>query len=175
MEPVESLILEYQSIEPSPDGEDSRKREIIAALDDWVGDAAVVELFAGVLANENEYDLARIEICKIFRAYREPAAAGRSRYVPALVKVLRGGAETLVRQWAAIGAVAFVEDPEMMEEVTLRLLDQCEDEDVRHNCLEAIEELRQPMVIKPILLSLVDDPVMGRHVARILEDVHRGA
>ena len=170
MATVVELIAEFRAVDLATADRSHRQVEIVAALDERVANEDVALLFARVLRDEHEIDLARSEVCKILRAYRVEAAAQSRHLVPALVHVLGLDHDILVRQWAAIGAVAFANDPAMFLQLQACRLNLEEDEDVRHNCPASLEAGgSNPRLIR-LLQQLVENDSLTHAAKRRLEE-----
>ena len=104
------LVAEYRALpwgtNHLPDGAlNSRKREIVFALDQHANDPDVSQLLLEVLRDPLEYDLARIEAMKVVRIYVE---ADNPLYEPL---------------WAEVRRIAEREDDEVLSETALLQLE----------------------------------------------------
>ncbi|WP_411083983.1 hypothetical protein [Streptomyces sp. cmx-18-6] len=103
-EAAERLIAEFRSLPPDSD----RKREIITELDD---NAQALPFLVSVVADADEYDLARVESATVLRVW-PPADPGlRRRAGRALLTALKDRDEDLVRQYAAMSLAPYTADP----------------------------------------------------------------
>ncbi|SCD36526.1 hypothetical protein [Streptomyces sp. DvalAA-19] len=103
-EAAERLIAEYRAL---PSGSD-RKREIITELD---ANAQALPFLVSVVADAEEYGLARVESTTVLRV-RPPADPDlRRRAGRALLTALREPEEDLVRQYAAMSLAPYTSDP----------------------------------------------------------------
>jgi hypothetical protein len=127
-----------------------------------------LSFFLDLVNDPNEYDLARIEALKILQIWKSPRIQVRNQIGRCIAKVLISEDDTLVQQWSAIAADAYIDIPEVFAAVSTRLTDRGADLDVRHNCLAAIERLGTSNEAIHLLQSISDDPRLGIYALRIL-------
>ncbi|MFC9625311.1 HEAT repeat domain-containing protein [Streptomyces sp. NPDC056930] len=152
------LVEEFRALPVDSD----RRREIVAKLD---GDAEALPFLVSVVADPQEYDLARVEAATILRLWppSDPVAA------QALLTALRDPEEDLVRQYAAAALGPYADEPPVHEALTATVL---EDDDplVRHNALAAVEEAGPSEARTGLLRALAHDPDLGVAAARTLTE-----
>ncbi|MFE9016893.1 hypothetical protein [Streptomyces cyaneofuscatus] len=103
-EAAERLIAEYRALPPGSD----RKREIITELD---ANAQALPFLVSVVADAEEYDLARVESATVLRVWPPDDPDLRRRAGRALLTALREPEEDLVRQYAAMSLAPYTSDP----------------------------------------------------------------
>ncbi|MER8089673.1 HEAT repeat domain-containing protein [Streptomyces sp. NPDC058316] len=159
---LQHLIEEFRALPVDSD----RRREIVAKLD---GDVEALPFLASVVADPQEYDLARVEAATILRLWppSDPVAARTA--AQALLTALRDPEEDLVRQYAAAALGPYADEPPVHEALTAIVL---EDDDllVRHNALAAVEEAGPSEARTGLLRALAHDPDLGVAAARTLTE-----
>ncbi|MET0132479.1 MAG: HEAT repeat domain-containing protein [Kibdelosporangium sp.] len=159
MDEVARLIESFRSVAATDDVDGSAKVEIVVKLEGRVGDERVLELFNAVIADPDEYDLARIECLKILRLW-PPDEAGHRRVVGrTIATVLAAGDDDdlLVRQYAAGALGPYTRDATVFDTLAGALVDD-EDIDVRYNALSSVEEAGADERAVALLTRLADDP-----------------
>ncbi|MFD0023738.1 HEAT repeat domain-containing protein [Streptomyces sp. NPDC058382] len=167
MDRTESLIDEFHA-QPA---ESERRRELVAGIADILtdrpGHPAALTFLASVAADTEEYDLARVEATTALRLSPPEDAAQRQRAARALLAVMRGPDEDLVRQYAAMALGPYADDPEVHDAMAAAVLDD-EDQLVRDNALAALNHAGPSDDRARVLHRLADDRTLGREAARIL-------
>jgi hypothetical protein len=146
---------------------DDRKTELLDEIE-FADIPEKWELLRAVIADPNEYDLARITALKILEI-----AAVPEQDVPTfchlVLSVIRSDEDYDVRNYAVIAAKNFVNDDEALQELVIeRLLDTDEDIDVRHNALAAVRAFVDTARRRVVLEKLSADKAMGQRAAREL-------
>ncbi|WP_392671375.1 HEAT repeat domain-containing protein [Streptomyces sp. LN785] len=167
MDRTDSLIEQFRALPAESD----QKRELVATMGDMLADRpdhpVVVPFLTSVTADAEEYDLARVEATKALRL-RPPADAGsRLRAGQALLAVLRGPDEDLVRQYAAMALGPYADDPEVHEVLAAAVMDDF-DRLVRDNALAALNEAGPSDKRIEVLHRLSEDAALGHEAVRIL-------
>ncbi|WP_103531598.1 hypothetical protein [Streptomyces sp. SM11] len=103
-EAAERLIAEFRA---RPAGSD-RKPEIITELD---ANAQALPFLVRVVADPDEYDLARVESATALRLWPPADPALRHEAGRALLRALRDPEEDLVPQYAAMSLAPYTDDP----------------------------------------------------------------
>ena len=119
-----------------------------------------------VLRDGDEYDLARVEVCKALRA-SSPGLLGRG-YADALLEVLRSGDDSLVRQWAAQALLPFGQVAEVAYALAERVADASEDLDVRHNAVASLRGAAIGNAERALLEGVLSDPDIGAAVGALM-------
>jgi hypothetical protein len=140
MTSVDVLAAKYRAATPTPSGESPEKVDVISALGDQLPDREALRFLLAVLRDPEEYDLARIEVCRILRARFQrddhTAVIGDS-----LAACLSTEEDPLVRQWLANACVPYAHVPSLYDRLLICVADPAEDDAVRHSALVAIEHL----------------------------------
>ena len=122
------------------DADMDERAELVAGFEDLLPNPEVIEFLVGVVANMDEYDLARIEALKVLQLFRSRDDDTHERIGNTIATVLKDDTDVLVRQWAAIALDFNYHDlPEVRKIVIERLLDADEEINTRHNCLSVIK------------------------------------
>jgi hypothetical protein len=147
--------------------DDDVKVEAVTALDEHVADPQVIAFLTAVTADPGEYDLARIECMKILRLWPPPTPGARRDAGRAIAGALREDDE-LVRQYAAMSLGPYLDDPPVLEALTVALLHD-DDLNVRHSALSAVAEAGPADHHADLLRRLANDSELGRAAARTLD------
>jgi len=165
---VDRLIDEYH-VRSAVDIEDGGKTELLIDLEDHAADPRVFDLYATIVADPAEYDLARIECLKILALYPPESPADRQRVGRVIAQTLWPDEDYLVRQYAAMSLGPYAGDDEVFEALRTVLIHD-DDVDVRHNALSSVEEAGPDDRLRALLPKLVGDPELGSAVKRTLAD-----
>ncbi|WP_405686881.1 HEAT repeat domain-containing protein [Streptomyces sp. NBC_00057] len=154
------LIEEFRALPASSD----RKREIVAELND-TPDA--LPFLIAVVADPQEYDLARVEAATTPRLWPPSDPATARTAARALLAALNDPEEDLVRQYAAEALGPYADEPAVHEALAASL-EPDEDPLVRDNALAAVAEAGPSDARTDVLRALTQDRDLGRAAARIL-------
>ncbi|MEV4312544.1 HEAT repeat domain-containing protein [Actinocrispum sp. NPDC049592] len=165
MTDVTGLIAEFEALPGDESGGDAKWR-IIADLDESLGDPRVLELFLKVVADREEYDLARIECLKVLDLYPPDDRVRVGRVIAGALDVED---DYLVRQYAAMSLGPYAGDPVVFEALSVAVLED-EDVDVRHNALESLVTADPDERITALLHRLTEDPELGSAAKRTLRE-----
>ncbi|MFC0540386.1 HEAT repeat domain-containing protein [Kutzneria chonburiensis] len=167
MDRVAELVAQFEA---TPDGEDDghTKVEIILELEDLLDDPRALTLFATVIADPAEYDLARIECIKILQLQPPTGSDDRRRIGRIIAAVLDPEDDYLVRQYAAMSLGPYAQDPAVFDAISVAVND--DDIDVRHNALESVSEAGPDDRTRALLQQLTDDQELGSAAKRVLEE-----
>lgn len=167
MDRTERLIDEFRA-QPA---ESDRRRELVSeaagVLADRPGHPTAVPFLASVTADTEEYDLARVEATTALRLSPPSEGAQRRLAARALLAVMRGPDDDLVRQYAAMALGPYADDPEVHDAMAAAVLGD-EDPLVRDNALAALRHAGPSEDRAAVLHRLADDPALGREASRIL-------
>jgi hypothetical protein len=163
---VAHLVASFASMADGDDDGDA-KVDIILELEDHLSDPRALTLFAAVIADPAEHDLARIECVKILRL-RPPAAADDRRRIGRIIAdVLRPTEDYLVRQYAAGALGPYAQEPAVFDAMSGAVL-RDDDIDVRHNALASVVEAGADNRTIALLRRLADDPELATAATRTL-------
>ncbi|MFD4763921.1 HEAT repeat domain-containing protein [Streptomyces sp. NPDC058439] len=158
-EDLDRLIEEFRALPATSD----RRREIVAELD---GCADALPFLISVVADPQEYDLARVEAATLLRLWPPSDPATARTAGRALLIALHDPEEDLVRQYAAMALGPYANDPEVHEALAAAL--QPDAPLVRDNALAAVKEAGPSDARTDVLRKLTQDPDLGRAATRIL-------
>ncbi|MEV5204828.1 hypothetical protein [Streptomyces sp. NPDC053720] len=127
------LVEEFRALPADSD----RKREIIAELDD---NAAAGPFLVSVVADADEYDLARTEAATVLRLWPPTDPDLRHRAGRALLAALNDPEEDLVRQYAAMALGPYAPDDPAVTEALIAAGGDEEDPLVQACARAALEE-----------------------------------
>lgn len=166
--PVAASIARYQSAQPNPSGECPEKIDVVQLLESRFGEAAVATFLLGVLRDRKEYDLARVEVCRVLLGLDSQAVPWAEECAAALLVALADPEEDLVRRWAA-RALVLVANVKGVEEALVEVVvDPEQDVDVRHNALAALRFRSLSNRGRAALAGSTDDAELGNAIARRL-------
>jgi hypothetical protein len=168
---IDIAIRRYQAAPVSLSGESVEKVDAIRQLEPYLADPEAESFLVSVLRDSDEYDLARVEICKTLQA--SSAASHGDRYAHALVALLESEPDLLVKQWAAIALRAFRHHPGVVLALVSKLAEVGEDLDVRHNALASLSGAVIGPAEHAVLEPLLADPDLGQAVTHLLRGVAR--
>lgn len=167
MDRTESLIDQFRALPAESD----EKRALVTELRDVLADRpdhpAAMAFLAAVTEDTEEYELARIEATTALRLWPPTDDTHRQRATRALLAVMRGPDEDLVRQYAAMALGPYADDPEVHDAMAAAVLFD-EDPLVRDNALAALSHAGPSEGRAEVLHRLADDRALGREAARIL-------
>lgn len=141
MDMVSQKISEYRMLKDDERGECHGKAEIIEQLEESFNDPRVVDFFLSILSDGNDYDLARIAICKFLELDPPTTPRIRNRISQVLATALKSERDILVRQWLGLALSGYSDLPNAFEAARSCASDAHQDLDVRYNCLAALRIL----------------------------------
>jgi len=165
---VAELVARFEATPGGEDGGDA-KVEIVLELEDHLTDPRALDLFATVIADPAEYDLARIECVKILHLRPPAGAEDRQRIGRIIAAVLDPEDDYLVRQYAAMSLGPYAQDPVVFDAIATAVTGD-DDVDVRHNALESVLEAGPDDRTRALLQQLTDDPELGKAATRTLRE-----
>lgn len=172
---VAALIVAYRAAKLDRSAESHEKCEIVRELEGHLGQAKVLAFYLDLIADPDEYDMARLEVLKVFQLWEPPSDRVRTRVGRRLAEALLVEPDVLVQQWMAIAAENFVRVTAVFAAVSSLLADREADLDVRHNCLAAVQSLGPSVKALGVLDRLTADQKLGVHARRILTEWGRSA
>jgi hypothetical protein len=167
MERAEKLIAEYKAAKLNAKGESDEKIEIILDLEDNA-DEKVIPFFLSVILDEEEYDLARIEVLKILKLRDAKDPEEHHKIGKAILQVLTKSADPDVRNYAAMAMAPYLDVERANLEAGNLLLNSKTDINLRHNLLSAFERFGPTEPGREVLLKLLQDEDMRQSAARVL-------
>jgi len=165
---VAELVTRFEATPGGEDGGDA-KVEIVLELEDHLTDPRALDLFATVIADPAEYDLARIECVKILHLRPPAGAEDRRRIGRIIAAVLDPDDDYLVRQYAAMSLGPYAQDPVVFDAIATAVTGD-DDVDVRHNALESVLEAGPDDRTRALLQQLTDDPELGKAATHTLRE-----
>jgi hypothetical protein len=130
-------------------------------------------LLRTVIADPNEYDLARIQALKILEIAKVPDA-DRPSFCDLLARIIKTDEDYDVKNYAVMAAKNFVNDSAELKELIIKaVLDPKEDIDIRHNAYRAVLSLWDLPGRKVVLEKLSSDQELGRMAVRDLASFER--
>lgn len=129
-------------------------------------------LLYSVIADPNEYDLARMQALRILEIAAIPADQLQS-FCELLVSVIKTDRDYDVKNYAVMASKNFINDSDALQTLIVDiLLDAGEDIDIRHNAYAAVLTFFDIAGRKAVLEKLSSDEAMGRHALRDLAQYH---
>jgi hypothetical protein len=163
---VMSIIDDYRK------SSDSRKPEILDEIEfedipeKWA-------LLRSVIADKDEYDLARIQALKILEIAGIPEE-DLPTFCDLLISVIKTDKDYDVKNYAVIASKNFVNDSDELKQLIIEtLLDAKEDIDIRHNAYRAVLAFFDIAGRKVVLEKLSADKDMGKLASRDLASFER--
>ena len=148
--------------------ESHRRSSLVEELAE-VADERVVSLFLEILRDTAEEDFVRVEVLKSL-PFRQHTPTTREQFAHALVAILAQPEEdTLVRQFAAIAARRFVDEPGVALFLEELVCNAQEDLDVRHNALSSLERNSTNKECRECLQRIVNVPDFASSATRALQ------
>jgi hypothetical protein len=130
------------------------------------------QLLHSVIADTNEYDLARVQALKILEIAGIPDDWMRS-FCELLLAVIKTDKDYDVKNYAVMASKNFVNDSDELKSLIVDIvLDAKEDIDIRHNAYAAIRAFFDVPGRKVVLEKLATDQEMGPHALRDLAQYH---
>ena len=168
MDTVASLIEQYRQEDTELEKTDqSHKDEIIIELESS-DDPRVLPFLLEVLADENEYDLARIEVLKILELREHRDKSEDERIAELVRRVMISDPDDDVRNYAAIAAGNYVTADGMIKELEKLILNNNEDMNLRSNAFAAIKRMGPTDEGMRIMKELVKTSEFGTPASMIL-------
>ena len=170
MSNFEELIAKYESILPDSKNEEFGKLGIIEILENFE-DVRVLPFFLKVFVDENEYDLARVEIAKILALRNAENKQENREIFQSLMLVLNNSEDDyLVRQYAAMAIQNYSEIEEVFEFASHIILNPDEDIEVRYNVLDVFEREGATERTIRIFRELLNDEEFQKTASEILKE-----
>lgn len=167
MDVADQLIAKYKAAKLNEKGESDEKIDVIIELEDLKSEK-VIPFFLNVLLNEEEYDLARIEILKILKLRDSQDPQEHNRIGRAILQVLTKSSDLLVRNYAAMALSKYLDVEGANAEAGNLLLNSQTNIDLRHNLLSAFERFGPTEPGREVLLKLLQDEDLRQSAARVL-------
>jgi hypothetical protein len=152
LDEVERHIAAYRAASLDANGEAWGRTDALEALEQFLPDRRVLDFFLGVIADPAEYDMARVQLLKLFEV--NPVPAARRRVGECVAAAMLGEQDWMVRFWLGRAISRYNDIPAARAAAVACVLDPAEDRDVRHNCLFLPRRQR-------------DDPAVGRALAQL--------
>lgn len=128
------------------------------------------ELLRMVIANKEEYDLARVEALKILEIAGVPEEDLQT-FCDLLVTVIKTDEDYDVKNYAVMASKNFINDSDKLKDLIIKTVSNPkEDIDIRHNAYNAIRALYDVPGRKVILEKLTADKEMGKFASKDLAE-----
>ena len=151
-----SIIDDYRK------SSDSRKAELLDEIE-FEDIPEKWELLRSVIADKNDYDLARTHALKILEIAAVPEE-DMPAFCDLVLSVIKTDEDCDVRNYAVIASKNFVNDSDALQELIIEtLLNTKEDIDIRHNALAAVRAFFDISRRRVVLEKLSSDKDMGKH------------
>lgn len=172
MDNIDTLIEEFNAERTSnlEKIDSSRKAKIVSILEDYADDHRVSDFFFRVALNEQEYDLARIEVFKILEVNDFANLDVRNMAANVICKVLSHCQDEDVLNYAAMAAASYMHYESVVAEVERILLDTAQPANLRWNAFAAIKTLGVSQRSSDLLRSLLVDDEFKKSAARVLSE-----
>jgi hypothetical protein len=131
--------------------------QLIRELESEGGDRALTFL-ASVAASEDHEDYVRVEALKAVRVWGACAPEVAQNVGAILGRTIRSGDVDVVRGFAGMALSRFFANPGGFEALQSVVSDPREDEDVRHNALDALEHHMTDPRVQKLMNTLAEEP-----------------
>ncbi|MEW6127921.1 MAG: hypothetical protein AB1757_12855 [Acidobacteriota bacterium] len=169
MDEVGRLISEFKAAKLDANGECDEKIDLILELEE-LEDPRIMPFFLEVIGNENEYDLARIEVLKILKLRDRRSPEEHERIGKAILEVLAKSKDADVRNYAAMALAKYLDVEGANTEAGNLLLNSKTQIDLRHNLFFAFERFGETDDGREVMLKLLQDEEFRQSAARVLGD-----
>jgi hypothetical protein len=169
MDDVQRLIQEFRSEDTTTLGDFSKKVEIITDLE-YMDDQRIMPFFLEIVSDENEYDLARIEVLKILRLKEPLEAETDEKIARILTNILSNSADDDVRIYAAMTASTYTGFVNLVEVLSTIIFDDQEDINLRWNAITSIEEMGDTEQSRRIMEKALPNNDFQDYAKRILNE-----
>jgi hypothetical protein len=133
------------------------------------------QLLRSVIADTNEYDLARVQALSILEIAGVPEEELPS-FCELLVTIIETDEDYDVKNYAVMASKNFVNDSDVLKALIVEtVLDAKEDIDIRHNAYAAVPAFFDIAGRKVVLEKLSVDAEMGPHARRNLAEFESNA
>lgn len=170
MDKIEQLIHEFKSenTQNLANIDQSKKPNIISALEDFWDDPRVADFLLEVVADGTEYDLARVEALNVFEI-KEPTDQADSQKVAGVISgVLMNDKNDLVRRYAAMAATSYMDNDKLFEAIAGIVQNSNEDIDLRYNAFGALERMDNHSRAKSVFEALLRDAEFRQSAEQVL-------
>lgn len=172
MNTIMNLIDEFKSEQTSKlnNIDLSQKPRIVSALEDFADDQTVSDFYFSVALDEQEYDLARIEVLKILEVKDFVNLDVRKKAADIIRQVLSQSKDEDVRNYAAMAAASYMDNEELVGEIERILLDASEPSNLRWNAFAAVKSNGVSQRSTNLLRTLMPDDEFKQSAARVLSE-----
>jgi hypothetical protein len=132
-------IARYEEARLSPAFECAEKVDAVAQLGALLPDPIAREFLLKLLRTRGEYDLARVEVCRLLETHTVESLGGAEACIDALLQTIEDDEDALVSQWAARALRTFAFSSRVVECALRVARREGADLDTRHNALVAVE------------------------------------
>lgn len=166
---MNSLILIQKYYEDSYCAKtDWGKVEYIKELE-WEDIDSKWDLYNTILLDEEDYDLARIEVLRILEVTEIPLSY-QQKLSSSLAKVIETTSDEDVLTYAVICASVFITNPTIERLVIAVLLDISQDENIRYCAFDVILKIEDKEKRNNLLEQLIEDVLFTKSVKRLLAE-----
>lgn len=130
----------------------------------------MIDFFLHVAADENEYDLARIEVFRIFAIadFEDPDI--RNRVGSVIQRILANSKDDDVRDYAAMAAAAYTDIDGVLSEIERILENKQDDSNLRWNAFAAIKSAGGSPRTADCLRRLLFEAEFAQSARRVLSE-----
>lgn len=127
------------------------------------------ELFEQIISDENDFDLARIEVFRILEVSEIPVLV-KDKMAFVLLTVIKKTEDYDVRNYASVAMANFIEFPEVKSLAISMVLNQEEDIDLRYSAFAAVKKISDVTERNSVLQQLLQDKDLQRSAQRVLNE-----
>jgi hypothetical protein len=172
MASIDELIHRYRSEDTRSleNIDTSHEPEIILALEAYRHETRVIDFFLKVARDEGEYDLAHIEVFKIFELIEPAKKESRFNIAYAIQEVLLEGQDDEVRNYAAMAASSYMDNHAVAETIMGIVKNPREPTNLRWNAFAAIKSNPALPQSVDVLRALLRDEEFKTSATRVLSE-----
>ena len=170
MDAVEKLLSDYRTEKPSTaDGREyAGKIRIIQALG-ASNDAKALPFLLDVLADQHEYDLARIEVIELLSVNEYPGSEDEE-IGHILLEIVKHEPNSVVCEHAAIALGLYTDTPGVYEEFQRIVLNEDASVNIRSAAFESFYRTGPSEHTIRVMRSLVNDELLGDAARKMLQE-----
>jgi len=146
----------------------SQKTNLIRELEPYIDDPRVIDLFLAIAKDEKEYDLARIEVLKIFEIADKLSGDNRNRVAESIRIVMLTSIDDLVRSYAGMAGASYMDFDGVARLMEQIVQDAKAPEDLRYSAFGAIRRAGPSTTRIQVLRALLGDEAFKKSAARVL-------
>jgi len=154
---------------PTYDGQNAFKCEIVRQLEDYTDDPRVLTFFLAVLADHNEFDLARIDMLEMLE-WKPWTEDERAAIWPIVLQSVLHDPDEVVRSYAAMALNTYQNVPQVVAAAESVVRNRTEERNVRSSAFSILERLGPTDRVVTLLRDLCSDEEFAPTALRLLRE-----